>query len=105
MNSHTRKSITTDKKLFLLEQLTEKTQLNSFVCSITEYNDYLLKEAVRSQKDQMALTWLFRERSTGNIAAYMSLIADAIKLSTLLQQVCGRCQSGKKQPLRAVFRH
>ncbi|GHV80572.1 hypothetical protein AGMMS49944_23630 [Spirochaetia bacterium] len=30
----------------------------------------------------MALTWLFAERSTGNIAAYMSLIADAIKLST-----------------------
>jgi ribosomal protein S18 acetylase RimI-like enzyme len=30
----------------------------------------------------MALTWLFRERATGNIAAFMSLIADAIKLST-----------------------
>jgi ribosomal protein S18 acetylase RimI-like enzyme len=30
----------------------------------------------------MALTWLLLERSTGVIAAYMSLIADAIKLST-----------------------
>jgi len=29
----------------------------------------------------MALTWLLRERSTGSIAAYMSLISDAIKLS------------------------
>ena len=29
----------------------------------------------------MALTWLLCERSTGAIAAYMSLIADAIKLS------------------------
>ena len=29
----------------------------------------------------MALTWLLLERSTGAIAAYMSLIADAIKLS------------------------
>jgi ribosomal protein S18 acetylase RimI-like enzyme len=78
----TRKTIISDKNLFLLEQLTEKTGLNSFICSITEYNDYLLNEAARSQKDQMALTWLFRERATGDIAAYMSLIADAIKLST-----------------------
>jgi ribosomal protein S18 acetylase RimI-like enzyme len=49
--------------------------------SYEEYNEYLLHEAVRSQRDQMALTWLFQERATGYIAAYMSLIADAIKLS------------------------
>jgi hypothetical protein len=82
MKPSTRTSITQNKKLFLLEQLTGKTRLNSFSCSIEEYNEYLLQEAVRSQKDQMALTWLFCERATGNIAAFMSLIADAIKLST-----------------------
>ena len=47
-----------------------------------EYNEYLRNEAVKSQNDQVALTWLFRERSSGAIVAYMSLIADAIKLST-----------------------
>ena len=31
--------------------------------------------------DHIALTWLLAERSTGHIAAYMSLIMDAIKLS------------------------
>jgi hypothetical protein len=31
--------------------------------------------------DHIALTWLLTERSTGQIAAYMSLIMDAIKLS------------------------
>jgi len=75
------KSILTDKRLFSLEQLKDKIRLDSFHCQIEEYNEYLFNEATRSQKDQMALTWLLCERSTGAIAAYMSLIADAIKLS------------------------
>jgi ribosomal protein S18 acetylase RimI-like enzyme len=75
------KSIIHSKELFTLEQLTERTRLESFFCPIEEYNEYLFNEAVRSQNDQMALTWLFCERSTGHIAAYMSLISDAIKLS------------------------
>jgi ribosomal protein S18 acetylase RimI-like enzyme len=82
MNPNNKKSIITDKQFFSLEQLTRKTSLNSFSCPIEEYNEYLLHEALRSQSDQMALTWLLLERSTGAIAAYMSLIADAIKLST-----------------------
>jgi ribosomal protein S18 acetylase RimI-like enzyme len=81
MKSSTRKSITADKKLFTLEHLRERTRLDSFFCPIAEYNEYLLNESLRSQRDHMALSWLFRERSTGAIAAYMSLIADAIKLS------------------------
>jgi hypothetical protein len=81
MNPNNKKSIITDKRLFSLKQLTRKTWLNSFFCPIEEYNEYLLHEALRSQNDQMALTWLLLERSTGAIVAYMSLIADAIKLS------------------------
>ena len=82
MNPSNKKSIITHRRLFSLEQLAGKFDLSSFSCSIEEYNEYLRNEAVRSQNDQMALTWLFRERSSGAIAAYMSLIADAIKLST-----------------------
>jgi len=81
MNPTAKKSIISDKRLFSLEQLTGKTHLNSFSCQIEEYNEYLFHEAARSQNDQMALTWLLRERSSGAVAAYMSLIADAIKLS------------------------
>ena len=81
MNSPDKKSIISNKRLFSLEQLTGKIPLNSFYCQIDEYNEYLFNEAVRSQHDQMALTWLLCERTTGAIAAYMSLIADAIKLS------------------------
>jgi ribosomal protein S18 acetylase RimI-like enzyme len=81
MNPNGKKSIINDRRLFSLEQLTRKNQLDSFLCPIEEYNNYLFQEAFRSQNDQMALTWLLLERSTGAIAAYMSLIADAIKLS------------------------
>ena len=81
MNQNGKKSIITDKQLFSLEQLAQKTRLDSFLCPIEEYNYYLIHEALRSQNDKMALTWLLLERSTRNIAAYMSLIADAIKLS------------------------
>jgi ribosomal protein S18 acetylase RimI-like enzyme len=54
---------------------------SSFNCSSSEYNDYLINDALRSQNDHIALTWLLTERSTGEIAAYMSLVMDAIKLS------------------------
>jgi ribosomal protein S18 acetylase RimI-like enzyme len=66
---------------FYLEQLFKTVHVADFSCSIGEYNDYLLEDAFRSHNDHVALTWLLRERSTGTIAAYMSLIADAIKLS------------------------
>ena len=66
---------------FYLELLSKETSLDGFSCSIAEYNDYLLKDALRSQNDHIALTWLLRERTTNAITAYMSLIADAIKLS------------------------
>ena len=81
MNSTGRKSILTDKRLFSLEQLKGIIRLGSFHCQIEEYNEYLFNGAVKSQNDQMALTWLLREHSSGTIAAYMSLIADAIKLT------------------------
>jgi ribosomal protein S18 acetylase RimI-like enzyme len=66
---------------FYLDQLSPTAPLAGFSCSIAEYNDYLIEDALRSQNDHIALTWLLRERTSGIIAAYMSLIADAIKLS------------------------
>jgi len=68
-------------KFFYLEQLTPDAVLDSFSCSIAEYNEYLYNDALRSQNDHVALTWLLRERNTNEIISYMSIIADAIKLS------------------------
>ena len=66
---------------FKIEPLILTKSCNDFDCVIAEYNDYLLNDAQRSAIDHIALTWLLTERSTGKIAAYMSLIMDAIKLS------------------------
>jgi hypothetical protein len=70
-----------DSAAFRLEPLTPTISLSGFICPIEEYNEYLHYDALRSQSDHIARTWLLRERDTGAIAAYMSLIADAIKLS------------------------
>ena len=67
--------------LFKQEPLTSTINLSGFSCSIEEYNEYLRSDALRSQNDHIAKTWLLLERASGNIVAYMSLIADAIKLS------------------------
>ena len=67
---------------FYLESLTAERPLTSFRCAIEEYNDYLFHDAIRSLNDHIAKTWLLLELASGKIAAYMSLIADAIKLST-----------------------
>jgi hypothetical protein len=48
---------------------------------VEEYTGYFYKEALRSQKDHVAKTWILWERATGSVAAYMSLVMDAIKLS------------------------
>jgi hypothetical protein len=66
---------------FFLDMLTSDKPPGFFGCSIAEYNDYLYRDAIRSLKDHVAKTWLLCEHKTGEIAAYMSLIMDAIKLS------------------------
>ena len=67
--------------LFTLDRLTSSSSLE-FSCSIEEYNAYLSQEALKSQDDMVAVTYLLHERSTSAVVAYMSLIADAIKLGT-----------------------
>ena len=74
-------------KLFKLEPLASPIDISGFSCSVDEYNEYLYKDALRSQNDHIARTWLLRERATGKIAAYMSLIADAVKLSTVEKEL------------------
>ena len=66
---------------FYLEKLIPEKSFVPFNCRIAEYNEYLLQDAIRSFKDHIAKTWLLCEKKTGNIAAYMSLIMDSIKLS------------------------
>jgi ribosomal protein S18 acetylase RimI-like enzyme len=66
---------------FYRKQLTPGVSLTGFSCSAQEYNDYLTQDALRSQDDHIALTWLLFDLATDGIVAYMSIINDAIKLS------------------------
>jgi hypothetical protein len=66
---------------FYLEPVSPEKLPAFFDCGVIEYNEYLLQDVLRSMNDHIALTWLLTERSSGKIAAYMSLIMDAIKLS------------------------
>jgi hypothetical protein len=66
---------------FCFQYLTSTAVCRNFDCGVTEYNDYLINDALRSMDDHIAFTWLLTVRATGDIAAYMSLIMDAIKLS------------------------
>jgi hypothetical protein len=66
---------------FRLEQLMPDAPVVAFQCRIKEYADYLREEAFRAQDDHVSLTWILLERESAAIAAYMSLIADAVKLS------------------------
>jgi hypothetical protein len=81
MNSHIKITSKNAGGYFFLEQLSPGKIVTPFNCSVAEYNEYLFMDAIRCLKDHIAKTWLLREQETGHIAAYMSLITDAIKLS------------------------
>jgi ribosomal protein S18 acetylase RimI-like enzyme len=67
--------------LFSLDRLVFPVGLDTFSCQLAEYSDWLAQEALHSQGDLVVATYLLHERETGAIAAYMALVADAIKLS------------------------
>jgi hypothetical protein len=68
-------------QFFRFERLAVNAPIGDFECRIGEYTDYLREEAIHAQADHVAQTWLLRERESGGIAAYMSIIADAVRLS------------------------
>jgi hypothetical protein len=69
------------KQFFRLKRLTAGAPVEAFRCAVPEYADYLREDALRAQTDHIAATWLLREEANGEVAAYMSLVADAVKLS------------------------
>jgi ribosomal protein S18 acetylase RimI-like enzyme len=81
MSKNASVTLESGKRLFDIEILASDDPVSHFDCRIGEYNDYLTQEALRSQNDHIALTWLLRNKADKGIAAYMSLIADAIKLN------------------------
>lgn len=71
----------TGGSLFALRRLVLPLKGVVFDCSIPEYNEYLEIEAEKAQREFVATTWFLYERKSSLLAAYMSLINDAIQLS------------------------
>jgi hypothetical protein len=69
------------ERFFSLVQLDAEAPVGNFKCSIPEYAEYLAEDALRSQADHVAKTWLLWETECRAIAAYMSLVADGVRLS------------------------
>jgi hypothetical protein len=67
---------------FSFERLAAGMPVGGVECHIREYANYLQENTFRAQADHVAQTWLLIELESFKIAAYMSLIADAVKLST-----------------------
>ena len=76
-----------ESNCFKLERITPDAILDGFDCSVAEYNDYLTGSSIRSRQDNIALTWLLRKQDTSDIVAYMSLVADAVKLSVAEKEI------------------
>jgi hypothetical protein len=68
---------------FSFEILTEKCDLSAFDCGIEEYNAYLQRGALQGQSEFLAVTWLLHDLQDNKYVAYMSVIADAIKIAKL----------------------
>jgi hypothetical protein len=74
-------TFTNARRYVYMEPLSSQSKVMGFRCSVDEYTDYLLDDASCSLDDHIAKTWLLCENATEAPVAYMSLIADAIKLS------------------------
>jgi hypothetical protein len=102
MSSRIKVTVKNAADYFYLEKLTPEKSLGSFFCPVTEYNDYLTVDAIRSLKDHIAKTWLLCDHKTGKIAAYVSLIMDAIRLSYSEKELHGLSYPFKTIPAMKI---
>jgi ribosomal protein S18 acetylase RimI-like enzyme len=81
MDSRISVSLQNGPNYFHFERLDAASLLEGFYCSVQEYNEYLITDAIRSRNDHIALTWLLRDNEQNRIVSYMSLITDSIRIS------------------------
>jgi hypothetical protein len=62
---------------FAVEPLSVNHDVNSFTCKNAEYAEFLQQSARRFQEKGVTKTFVVVEKTTGKIAAYISLVTDA----------------------------
>ena len=69
------------KKRYEVRKMTPNEQIGSFNCGDLDLNDFLLNDAAPFRKALLAVTCLFEEKNTKQIAAFFSLANDKVSLS------------------------
>ena len=64
-----------------VRKLSADEQVNSFNCGDADLNDFLINEAVPYRQALLAVTYVFEEKSTKQVAAFFSLANDRVSLS------------------------
>lgn len=64
-----------------VRKLSAEEQVNSFNCGDADLNDFLINEAVPYRQALLAVTYVFEEKSTKQVAAFFSLANDKVSLS------------------------
>ncbi len=64
-----------------VRKLSADEQIKSFNCGDSDLNDFLLNEAAPYRKALLAVTYIFEEKNTKQVAAFFSLANDRVSLS------------------------
>ena len=64
-----------------VRKLSMDERIASFNCGDEDLNDFLMEEAALYGKALLAVTYVFEEKYTGNVAAFFSLANDKVSLS------------------------
>lgn len=69
------------KNRYGVRKLSAGENVDSFNCGDADLNDFLLNEAALYRKSLLAVTYVFEEKSTKQVAAFFSLANDRVSLS------------------------
>lgn len=69
------------KSRYEVRKLSPDEQIKSFNCGDADLNDFILNEAALYRKALLAVTYVFEEKSTKQVAAFFSLANDKVSLS------------------------
>lgn len=69
------------KAKFRFRKLGQADKVESFDCGDTDLNDFILREASLYREALLAVTYVFENRDTGEVAAYFSLANDRVSLT------------------------
>ena len=67
---------------FQIRKLKPEEQIDHFDCGDEDLNDYILNDAVYYRQAMLSVTYIIEEKVTKEVAAYYSLAADSISLSS-----------------------